>query len=71
MLVHTSVLFDPKKREFVENVSIEVDPEMGNVVALHHNSKPEVRDGDIDLRGKVVCPGFVEAHSHIFLHSYE
>jgi cytosine/adenosine deaminase-related metal-dependent hydrolase len=71
--VHTTLLFDPKTKSFRENVSIEVDPKTGSIVGvaerqggMHVHEKD-----DIDLCGKVVMPGFVDAHTHIFLHSYE
>lgn len=72
--VHCSVLFDPKTKAFVENVSIRVDREHGSIAdvyARHSNEELEaLPDGDIDLRGQVVMPGFVDAHTHIFLHPY-
>lgn len=72
--VHSSVLFDPKKKQFVKNVSIKVDREHGSIVEVYtRQSDDEVdalQDGDIDLRDKVVMPGFVDAHTHIFLHPY-
>ncbi|EXJ79496.1 hypothetical protein A1O1_08760 [Capronia coronata CBS 617.96] len=73
--VHTSTLFDPKKKAFVSNISITVDPKTGLIVDVTER-KPDslgstVPDGDIDLRGKVVMPGLVDAHTHIFLHSYD
>ncbi|EXJ92793.1 hypothetical protein A1O3_01346 [Capronia epimyces CBS 606.96] len=73
--VHTSTLFDPKKKAFVSNVSITVDPNTGLIVDVVER-KPDslgssVPAGDIDLRGKVVLPGLVDAHTHIFLHSYD
>ena len=73
--VHTSTLFDPKKRAFVSDVSITVDPTSGLILDRFQRSKGSLGDsvpvGDIDLRGKTVTPGLVDAHSHIFLHSYE
>lgn len=73
--IHTSVLFDPKSKQFRSNVSVTVDPVSGLIVAVTERQpdslESSVPDGDIDLRGKVVMPGFVDAHSHIFLHSYE
>lgn len=71
--VHTSTLFDPKRKCFAENVSITVDPNTGAIVSLEEREGAEVTDlgpDDIDLRGKVVMPGFVDAHTHVFLHSY-
>ncbi|KAM0812999.1 putative Amidohydrolase-related domain-containing protein [Seiridium cardinale] len=71
--VHTSTLFDPKKKEFIENVSIKVDPNTGAIVSVDERSSAEVTElgpADIDLREKVVMPGFVDAHTHIFLHDY-
>lgn len=73
--VHTDVLFDPKKKHFVSNTSITVDPKSGLIVDVFERAADtvgkDVPDGDIDLRGKVVMPGFVDAHAHIFLHCYE
>lgn len=72
--VHSSVLFDPKKKQFVKNVSIKVDRERGSIVEVYTRPSDDevdaLRDGDIDLRGQVVMPGFVDAHTHIFLHPY-
>lgn len=72
--IHTSVLFDPKTKKFVQDVSIDVDPESGSIAGLTHRSAEAavvLEAGDLDLRGKVVMPGFVDSHTHIFLHSYE
>lgn len=73
--VHTSILFDPKKKAFVNDVSITVDPRTGLIVDVARRSTGSlgeaVPEGDVDLRGKIVMPGFVDAHTHIFLHSYE
>lgn len=74
--IHASTLFDPKKKAFVSNVSITVDPKTGLIVEVTQRPVPDdlgetVPDGDVDLRGRIVMPGFVDAHTHIFLHSYE
>jgi cytosine/adenosine deaminase-related metal-dependent hydrolase len=71
--VHTSVLFDPIQKAFLENVSIEVDTKAGTIIRLHYRDTPDLPSPlcklDIDLRDKVVLPGFVDSHTHIFLHS--
>jgi len=72
--VHTDLLFDPKSKKFVKDVSLKVDPESGLVTAVIHREEAlpaTIEKPDIDLRGKVVCPGFVDAHTHIFLHPYK
>ncbi|KAK3367051.1 hypothetical protein B0T24DRAFT_535116 [Lasiosphaeria ovina] len=74
--VHTSLLFDPKKKAFVENVSIEVDRASGSIARVFSRDDDDddeiaENDDDIDLRGKVVLPGFVDSHAHIFIHSYD
>ena len=72
--LHTSLLFDPKQKKFLDNISITGNPKTGlitNVFKREHDELPELSDNDVDLRGKVVMPGFVDAHTHIFLHSYE
>lgn len=69
--IHSSLLFDPRKKAFVKNVSLKIDPQRGSIADIYERqSDDEIRDGDIDLRGKVVMPGFVDAHTHIFLHPY-
>jgi imidazolonepropionase-like amidohydrolase len=72
--IHTSTLFDPKKKEFVKDVSVVVDSKSALITKVFTRDAPlpaGVPEGDVDLRGKVVMPGFVDAHTHIFLHSYE
>lgn len=73
--IHTSILFDPKKKAFVNDVSVTVDPKSGLIVEVSQRQPgslgESVPNGDVDLRGKIVMPGFVDAHTHIFLHSYE
>jgi cytosine/adenosine deaminase-related metal-dependent hydrolase len=70
--VHTDLLFDPKEKAFVKDVSITINPTTGLITKVYTRSQPlgNVIKPDIDLRGKVVCPGFVDAHTHIFLHAY-
>jgi imidazolonepropionase-like amidohydrolase len=75
--VHTSSAFDPKLRQFVKDVSIVVDSTTGLIVRVYVRDEENERlldtpvNGDVDLRGKFLMPGFVDAHTHIFLHSYE
>lgn len=71
IILHSSLLFDPRKKAFVKNVSIKIDTQSGAIADVYERgSDEEIRNGDIDLRGKVVMPGFVDAHTHIFLHPY-
>lgn len=71
--IHTSNVFDPLTLEFQQNVSFKIDPVTGLIVEVTKRSSHEITpgDNDIDLRGKFVLPGFVDAHTHIFLHSYD
>ena len=71
--VHTDCLFDSKKKAFVKDVSITVDPSTGLItnVARRDKKLPSSIDApDIDLRGKCVLPGLVDAHTHVLLHAY-
>lgn len=74
--VHTSSLFDPRLKRFRHNVSISVDSATGLIVRVYERDDADLhsenlKSGDIDLRGKYVLPGLVDAHTHVFLHSYE
>lgn len=74
--IHASTLFDPKKKAFISNISVTVDSKSGLIVEVTQRPTPDdlgkqVPEGDVDLRGKVVMPGFVDAHTHVYLHSYE
>lgn len=72
--VHTSTLFDPKAKQVRHNVSITVDSVSGRIARVFErdNDNEELfKKEDIDLRGKYVLPGLVDAHTHVFLHSYE
>ena len=70
--VHTSLLFDPRAKAFRENISITIDPANGSIESIYQRNSisADITDGDIDLRRKVVMPGFVDAHTHVFLHAY-
>lgn len=68
--IHSSLLFDPKKKAFVKNVSIKVDTERGSITDVYTRESEDEVKGGIDLRGRVVMPGFVDAHTHVFLHPY-
>lgn len=71
--VHTAVLFDPWVKRFLPDRSITVDRATGTVHDVYDRGvdHADVNAGDIDLRDKIVMPGFVDAHTHIFLHSYQ
>ncbi|KAI0541434.1 hypothetical protein GGR58DRAFT_457007 [Xylaria digitata] len=75
LTVHTSTLFDSKKKRFIPNISIEVDTTTGLITRTYERSQslPHQNVSDsktIDLRGYTVLPGLVDAHTHIFLHGY-
>lgn len=74
LTVHTSSLFDPKAKRFRPNISITVDTASGLIVRVFERDGYSVKGilshGDVDLRGKYVLPGLVDAHTHVFLHSY-
>ncbi|KAK1750240.1 putative Xaa-Pro dipeptide hydrolase [Echria macrotheca] len=74
--VHTGVSFDPKKKAFVDNVSLKIDRETGAIVDVYtRDSSAEetlsLEKDDIDLRKKIVLPGLVDSHTHVFLHAYK
>lgn len=72
--IHTSKLFDPKTKHVQFDMSVTVDEQTGEVVKVVQRSEPlpeSIIAPDVDLRGKFVCPGFVDAHTHIFLHAYD
>ncbi|KUI73384.1 hypothetical protein VM1G_08935 [Cytospora mali] len=71
VLLHSSILFDPKTKAWLKNISIKVECQSGGIAEVYtRKSDDEIHSRDIDLRGKIVMPGFVDAHTHIFLHSY-
>lgn len=72
--IHTSLLFDSKAKRFVENVSISINKSSGLITSIwtrEASSSLVLSSDDLDLRGLTVLPGLVDAHTHIFLHSYE
>ena len=72
--IHTDALFDSHMKTFVYNTSITVDESSGLVTKVFERIEDLsscMRLGDIDLSGLFVMPGFVDAHTHIFLHPYK
>ncbi|KAJ5042101.1 uncharacterized protein L3040_004659 [Drepanopeziza brunnea f. sp. 'multigermtubi'] len=72
--IHTSTLFDPRKKAFLADISLIVSRETGLVTgifarddddALPEPPLPEPGSVVVDLRGKVVVPGFVDAHAYL------
>ncbi|KAJ4347794.1 uncharacterized protein N0V89_009164 [Didymosphaeria variabile] len=72
--IHTSLLFSPHLKTFLPNVSLLISPTTGLVLRTHTRSTSSIPSplppSDIDLTHLVVLPGFVDAHTHIFLHPY-
>ncbi|ORX35474.1 hypothetical protein BD324DRAFT_632982 [Kockovaella imperatae] len=70
--IHTSLLFDSKSKSWSRDISLVVSLKTGNIVStFHRDGQTEIALDDIDLRGLTVIPGLVDAHTHIFLHSYD
>jgi len=75
--LHTSWLFDPKVKQVRQNISITVNLATGLITRVFERDDERqplseiIKEGDIDLRGKYILPGLVDAHTHVFLHSYE
>lgn len=75
LTVHTSKLFDSKSKRFLRNISLSIDLKSGlisKVTTRTSDSIPSTTTAEhtLDLRGKTVLPGFVDAHTHIFLHGF-
>ena len=71
--IHTDCLFDSRKKEFVKDTSIVVDAETGLITKVYQRTDAlpnKIKEPDLDLRGKCVLPGLVDAHTHILLHAY-
>ncbi|KAH9218051.1 hypothetical protein DL95DRAFT_444320 [Leptodontidium sp. 2 PMI_412] len=72
LTIHTSTLFDPRQKKFISDVSITVDTGTGlitSIIARDDVAFPlpdPLPEDTVDLRGKFVMPGFVDAHTHIF-----
>jgi imidazolonepropionase-like amidohydrolase len=72
--VHTRLSFNSRTESFDENLSFTISQTTGlieNVYERPSSEIPSMGTQDIDLRSLVVLPGLVDAHTHIFLHSYE
>lgn len=74
----TSHLFEPTTRKFIQDQVITINERLGLVIDVqtYEGGDEDLFVPDkltrrvIDLRGKFVLPGLVDAHSHLFLHSY-
>jgi imidazolonepropionase-like amidohydrolase len=78
LVIHTSLLFDSEAKKFVTGVSLEIDKPTGLITKTWVRGSDDIVDDNdaalrehLDLRGYVVLPGLVDAHTHVFLHSYQ
>lgn len=71
--VHTSRLFDSENKTFISNVTLVINPTTALIESTYQRKSSEslnLESNDIDLRGKTVLPGLVDAHTHIFIHPH-
>ncbi len=71
--IYTSSLFSPHSLSFHSDIALTVSTSTGLITKVEEHSltmSGAVESPDIDLRGLAVLPGFVDAHTHIFLHDY-
>jgi imidazolonepropionase-like amidohydrolase len=70
-IIHTSNLFDSAQKKFLTGISLTVNKDTGCIASVWTREDDSViSQNDVDLRGKTVLPGLVDAHTHIFLHAY-
>jgi len=69
--IYTSLLFSPES-DFRSNIALTISRETGLLTKVAPYDEPslDLIAGDLDLRRYFVMPGFVDAHTHIFLHPY-
>ncbi|GAB7354474.1 hypothetical protein MBLNU459_g4949t1 [Dothideomycetes sp. NU459] len=72
--VHTDLLFASQSKKFITDTSIVVNKTTGLIDKVYKRKRDDlpalIIPPDVDLRGKTVLPGFVDAHTHMFLHPY-
>lgn len=64
----TSRLFDSQAKTFHDDLAIEVDTVTGLITSVGSVKGSRTVGRVLDLRGLTVLPGFVDAHTHVFLH---
>ncbi|XDG03114.1 hypothetical protein ABKA04_002729 [Annulohypoxylon sp. FPYF3050] len=70
IIILASSIFDSKKKCFLKDMYLKVDTSTGLITKIAPLPAPLDDEHVIDLRGCTVLPGFVDAHTHIFLHPY-
>ncbi|TGO34991.1 hypothetical protein BHYA_0174g00160 [Botrytis hyacinthi] len=69
--IHTTALFNSRTKSFDKNTSLRINTKTGLITKVstrESSSITSLGDNDLDLREKTVLPGFVDAHTHVFLH---
>ncbi|KAF1344451.1 hypothetical protein BDV97DRAFT_267369, partial [Delphinella strobiligena] len=72
--IHTTLLFDSFTKTFCRDKTLLVNPHTGLIEDVYTRTSPpqptSLQSPNLDLRGKTVVPGLVDAHTRIFLHEY-
>lgn len=66
--VYCSTVFDSKSMKCLSNVSFQLDPAIGLIIKTvqSDSSDTDIKDNDLDLKGKFVMLGFVDAPPFIW-----
>ena len=66
LLLKNGRLIDPKNRI---NNKMDIAIKDGKVARVHNSISPNQSKKSIDIKGLIVCPGFIDLHTHVFVGS--